>query len=414
MLTDPADWNGVIGAKTWVQLELLAGRSERTPDVFARDRQIQTRARQIRRGAALTEDLYETLTEQAPTPSPAPQSACAYFFKGADYVRYNIATNRVDVGPTPIARFWPTLPAAFTRDLDAAVNWGNGKAYFFKGADYVRYNIATDRVDVGPVPIAQEWTALPAAFTRDLDAAVNWGNGNAYFFKGADYVRYDIANNRVDVGPVPIAQEWTALPANFQRDLSTALNWTFPNNLAELMRAAGLAVNEVANWQTNGRPGTFKPIGIMLHHTAGNNDLNVIMNGRPHLAGPLANFYVGRNAEIHVVTGGRANHAGAGAQQVLDEVRRGIAPSDTAARRGLRDGPVGNGHFYGFENENLGNGQQWPAAQLDTIARACAALCQLHCWNENRVISHAEWTRRKPDPRGIDMNDFRRMVRSFF
>src|SRR5262249_51413420 len=120
-LTDPADWNGIIGAKTWAQLELLTGRSQRTPDVFARDTQIQTRVRPLRRGAALTED-YETLTEQQPAPSPVPGSACAYFFKGSDYVRYDIANDSVDFGPSPIAQFWPALPAAFTSNLDAAVN----------------------------------------------------------------------------------------------------------------------------------------------------------------------------------------------------------------------------------------------------------------------------------------------------
>ena len=48
-----------------------------------------------------------------------------------------------------------------------------------------------------------------------------------------------------------------------------------------------------------------------------------------------------------MVAAGRANHAGDGAQQVLDEVRRGVAPADTALRRGLRDALVGNARFYG-------------------------------------------------------------------
>jgi hypothetical protein len=68
--------------------------------------------------------------------------------------------------------------------------------------------------------------------------------------------------------------------------------------------------------------------------------------------------------------------------------------------------------FYGFENENRGDGgQSWPEDQLDTMARGAAALCQRHCWNANHVISHAEWTRRKPgEPAGIDMNAFRARV----
>ncbi|MFI0967914.1 phage tail tip lysozyme, partial [Streptomyces sp. NPDC021080] len=66
------------------------------------------------------------------------------------------------------------LPAEFQEDLDAAVNWGDGHAYFFKADRYVRYNIGNDTVDVGPVEIAKFWTALPAEFQENLDATVNW------------------------------------------------------------------------------------------------------------------------------------------------------------------------------------------------------------------------------------------------
>jgi hypothetical protein len=98
----------------------------------------------------------------------------AYFLKGAGYLRYNTDTDFVDVGPAPIAEFWTHLPKEFQSNLDAVVNWGDGHAYFFKGAGYLRYNIDTDFVDVGPAPIAQFWTHLPKEFQNNLDAVVNW------------------------------------------------------------------------------------------------------------------------------------------------------------------------------------------------------------------------------------------------
>ena len=98
----------------------------------------------------------------------------AYFFKGAGYLRYNIDTDFVDVGPAPISQFWTHLPKEFQSNLDAVVNWGDGHAYFFKGAGYLRYNIVTDFVDVGPAPVSQFWTHLPEEFQSDLDATVNW------------------------------------------------------------------------------------------------------------------------------------------------------------------------------------------------------------------------------------------------
>jgi hypothetical protein len=334
----------------------------------------------------------------------------AYFFKGAGYVRYNIATDLVDVGPVEISKFW-NLPKEFQSNIGAAVNWGNGKVYFFKGAGYVRYNMATEMVDVGPVEISKFWN-LPVEFQSHLDAVVNWGNGKVYFFKGAGYVRYDIATNMVDVGPVEISKFWN-LPKEFHSNIGATVNWTFPCDLAELMRAAGLTVNEVGDWRARHRPGSFTPIGIMMHHTVGTGpgSLTDVVRGDAKIPGPKANFYVDRGGVIHMVSGGRANHAGKGARQVLDEVSRGSAPARTAAQRRLRDDLVGNGFFYGFENENRGDGiQPWPEVQLDTMARAAAALCQRHCWSANRVISHAEWTARKIDPRGIDMNDFRGRV----
>ena len=108
-----------------------------------------------------------------------------------------------------------------------------------------------------------------------------------------------------------------------------------------------------------------------------------------------------------------ANHAGPGARTVFNELLNNIAPTGTAASRVLPDDKTlcGNQFFFGFENENLGDGHQdWPAVQLDTMARAAAALCRTHGWNQNRVIGHKEWTSRKIDPLGFDMADFRNAI----
>jgi hypothetical protein len=148
----------------------------------------------------------------------------AYFFKGDQYTRYDIAADQADEGyPQTINSGWAGV---FEGDLDAAVVWPNGKAYFFKGDQYIRYDIAADQADGGyPQTINSGWAGV---FEGDLDAAVVWPNGKAYFFKGDQYIRYDIEADQADEGyPQSISSGWAGV---FEGDLDTAVVW--PNGKA--------------------------------------------------------------------------------------------------------------------------------------------------------------------------------------
>jgi N-acetylmuramoyl-L-alanine amidase len=177
----------------------------------------------------------------------------------------------------------------------------------------------------------------------------------------------------------------------------------------KILREAGLPVREVSGWRTRGRPPSGNPrdpafpaatkfAGIGLHHTAGHNDLNVVIAGRPGIPGPLANLYVSRDGRVFVVAAGRANHFGPGAREVYDRTRRDQAPRGDAARLGLSDSIVGNGVYVGIEVENFGTrSDPYPRVQIDHLERACAAICELQRWSANRCVQHREWTRRKID-----------------
>jgi hypothetical protein len=104
----------------------------------------------------------------------------------------------------------PSEEPSGATSIDAGMAWPNGKAYFFRGSEYVRYDVAADRVDPGyPLPIAGNWSGFPAHFTTGIDAAVMWNNGKVYFFKGSEYVQYDLNTHVVDAGyPKPIAGNW--------------------------------------------------------------------------------------------------------------------------------------------------------------------------------------------------------------
>jgi hypothetical protein len=157
--------------------------------------------------------------------------------------------------------------------------------------------------------------------------------------------------------------------------------------IADRLRAAHLAVTEVAGWQTRSA-GSFDPRGSVDHHTAGPAtgnapSLEVCTYGRPDLPGPLCNVLMGRDNTCYVIAAGRANHAGNGGW------------------RGLS----GNSSVYGIERENVGTSSEpWRPDQTDAAAKADADM----------VCRHAEWApSRKIDTHDIDGNDLRRRVADY-
>jgi hypothetical protein len=74
---------------------------------------------------------------------------------------------------------------------------------------YVQYDIASDGQDDVPLLIETDWPGLSPA----ISAAVVWPNGKAYFFRGVEYLRYDIARQRFDDGyPKAIFSNWPGVP----------------------------------------------------------------------------------------------------------------------------------------------------------------------------------------------------------
>lgn len=166
------------------------------------------------------------------------------------------------------------------------------------------------------------------------------------------------------------------------------------------LRNWGLNVQEKPGWRSRGRPYNFYPKGILCHHTAsGSKSGNfgsegVVTSGRSGLPGPLCQFLLGRDGTVKVIADGYANHAGYGGP------RAGIPANQ------------GNTYLVGIEAENNGVGEPWSAKQLNAYYRLCAALMVwLNITDINKVFGHKEWTSRKIDPAGINMNHFREQVK---
>ncbi|GAA2948052.1 N-acetylmuramoyl-L-alanine amidase [Kitasatospora cinereorecta] len=178
------------------------------------------------------------------------------------------------------------------------------------------------------------------------------------------------------------------------------------------LRAEGLTVVEVGAWRTRNRnhKGPWGGVhGVMVHHTVTRGSAATVAmcrGGHSSLPGPLCHGVITKDGRVHLVGNGRANHAGLGDPDVLRAV--------TAETRLPQDDEAtvdGNRAFYGFECENLGDGEDpWPDVQLDAIERASAALCRAHGWGAGSVLGHLEWQPGKPDPKGFGMDDMRGRV----
>ncbi|WOX22131.1 N-acetylmuramoyl-L-alanine amidase [Streptomyces solicathayae] len=178
------------------------------------------------------------------------------------------------------------------------------------------------------------------------------------------------------------------------------------------LRDEGITVVEVGDWRTHNRnhKGPWGPVhGVMIHHTVTRGTASTVRlcrDGHSTLPGPLCHGVIAKDGRVHLVGYGRANHAGAGDDDVLRAViaEHRLPPDDEASTDGNR-------HFYGFECENLGDGRDpWPKVQLEAIERAAAAVCRVHGWTQRSVIGHLEWQPGKVDPRGFTMASMRERI----
>lgn len=195
------------------------------------------------------------------------------------------------------------------------------------------------------------------------------------------------------------------------------------DQLVAALKAEGVKVAEHAGWRTHNRnhKGAWGPVnGSMVHHTGPYTSEAQIMeycySGSSALPGPLATGVIGRTGIVYLIGNGRANHAGGGDARVLAAVQSedyGDKPPATHEHEGSSGAVDGNSHFYGWECVNKGDGKEaWPTAQYVAMVKTQAVILRAHRakgdkWGEKSIISHAEWSDWKSDPKGIPMPKFR-------
>lgn len=173
----------------------------------------------------------------------------------------------------------------------------------------------------------------------------------------------------------------------------------FQTWLADVLRGAGLTVVEVSGWRTRSGAedkdaSTYNPHGIIIHETRGSatstdaGELDVLINGRAGLTGPIAQLYLSRSGVWYVVTAGLSHH-----------VKTGWA------------GPFsgqGNTRLLGIEAQH-GEAEDWAKkpVQYASYVRGVAAVRKRTGW---AIVGHKEHQPGdKPDPE-FNMDQFRRDV----
>jgi hypothetical protein len=185
--------------------------------------------------------MAETFVEAAMNGQDGSQQA--HFFLADHYVTYNWTADRVVDGVHPVsdwgvpATFTPPPTADTTPELpgiDAAIK-GRERfkdfGYLFKGTNYVRARFGPPRLD--GTGVLSAWHLPGAALASGIDGAFSGRlsrDGKAYFFKGNQYDRYDWKTDTGDkldpnglAYPRPISN-MVGMPADFASGVSAAVD----------------------------------------------------------------------------------------------------------------------------------------------------------------------------------------------
>ncbi|MFR9729452.1 N-acetylmuramoyl-L-alanine amidase [Saccharopolyspora sp. MS10] len=169
--------------------------------------------------------------------------------------------------------------------------------------------------------------------------------------------------------------------------------------LGEVLRAAGLRVVESPGWleRTANSGALPEPVGVLVHHTATPASyadpapsLRLVIDGRSDLAGPLCHGLIGFDGVVHLISAGRANHAG----------------------KARASGPVpagdGNVLYVGFELDYQGVEQGPSPEQYSASLIATRAVLDRLGAPHEAARGHKETSvTGKIDPGHVDMDRYR-------
>ncbi|MET9504160.1 hemopexin repeat-containing protein [Streptomyces sp. NPDC006622] len=137
-----------------------------------------------------------------------------YLFKGDQYLRYHVGNEKITSGPKSLADGWSGLKGTtFTSGIDAACSVPDNSTdlYLFKGDQYLRYHVGNEKITSGPKSLADGWSGLKdTTFTFGISAACSVPSEptNLYLFKDDKYLSYRVTDEKIVSGPKSLADVW--------------------------------------------------------------------------------------------------------------------------------------------------------------------------------------------------------------
>jgi hypothetical protein len=184
---------------------------------------------------------------------------------------------------------------------------------------------------------------------------------------------------------------------------------SFLDDYPTALRDFGVPVEVRAGWRKMNHRGDWSrgaPVATVDHHfvipytSPEMNGVNMLENGYSGApTPPIVNQYLG-TTRMFLICGYPTGHPGTGSRRVLNDLLAGVAASGDAAARGLpNDLPQSEAErlYFGTEVHHPGTAVPVRDNQVDWLARADAAFCQVLGLPAARIIQHREHTNRKID-----------------
>jgi hypothetical protein len=178
--------------------------------------------------------------------------------------------------------------------------------------------------------------------------------------------------------------------------------------LADELRARGLTVVEEPGWKGRGKAfgGSYggKIVGAMQHHTVaipyGARRCYPKPEGRRNDGLSNCNVLAQPDGTLHMITDGYAGYSsGHGSRQIFNDMRKDVAPTGTARKRGLVDDFYIARYVINCEAVHAGDGGPMPDVQENALVVMWAAIFTRLGFTPARLVDHTEYTRRKVDAR---------------